>query len=1041
MLLDKMMSAVSQRLADESISVREAVVSLVGSYVVQSPPLANAFHQHLIPRLLDPGVSVRKRTVKILQDILCTNPHYKGRSDACDKCLQRAADPKEDDGVREALHSLFMKLWLEDGDLSAASHFDTTTPLKNGVAASPSKSPPGSADSHGLANGLVVTPTPPMDGHTTRSKLREFGKLRSELAAEQMVATVKIAGTNENLGSFMRELLCNVNDSDKGKKAAERKKRQKVAQKQCFHLVDALFEVLLSTEEKRKFSWLLFNFLIAHLFSWLSSSFCLFIRAAGSKFIGAAFGAELVAIIRTIGVFAEVSPVAVLKHLDTILPYLKADNGISNTDESALCSAASDIVFRVAPVLDEQGIDRLSSGSLGGDLVKITYKFGSGALYSAVRALCTLAHHKDAGEDNVFGKKLMLLATTFYAYLHKKESEEAFSDANVRNNIQRLLSGLGSLCRYHEVHVDVSTWNEEMEAEDAELLKPAEVTWDGIPLASFRLFSNYLDKSDVGIKCAALRALSGIFVQHPRLMLASAQHGLIENVMSPDAPLELQMESLRCWRDISLSEERRVDSGEAKKKMDAKTNITTTKKIAGDQDGDSTLVGGVLTKQSPRLFQMSQSKFSNLRVASLELLGQLLRQGLVNPNEAVPFLLALQGDVDNMVVRKFALNLLILEGEKRPDMLRQRVCAGIKQACWFQREVYPLKETSALVKVKKGHRLETESVFDNVFRECIVSSRKQREGLYRNLIAMFERVEPNGNAGKGKQARSRRSSGVLEDPNMMAANTSLLSFAAQVLAYLPYNSYGDPLFIQHHITSIVALQGPQVQDRLAAFLRPYGLSSSDEFDETNAVEDALELAAKSKAPSRSKEAAPLNEENFDWPGFVELCKEASSLALLLRLKTFLRKRYNLSEARCLSYNPDSKDRSFGRNIVSRVENIPPFDASIVTVNPNNLVHGDEDRLIYHYATFRRLMREEAKAEEEAIEHIDSDMEDPVPMFDDADGSDDEDEGMDVDVDVETPKPKTGQKRRRSSASGKKRRQSSAKKSAKKKRKSTKGTEN
>lgn len=644
MLLSNVMNAVSHRLSDESISVREAVVSLVGSYVVASPALANAFHQHLIPRLLDQGVSVRKRTVKILQDILCTNPHYKGRADACDKCLQRAADPKEDEGVREALHALFMKLWLEDGDILVGSHHETS-PAKNGIVPSEVQSPAvlnGEVQSPAASGGTIVSPTGAMDGRATRSKQRQYGKLRSELAAEQMVATVKIAGINENLGSFMRELLCNVNDSDKGKKAVERKKRQNIAEKQCFRLVDALFEVLLSTEEKR------------------------------SEF-GDAIGAELVAIIRTIQVFSEVSPNAVLKHLETILPYLKADNGLSMADESSLASAASDIVFRLAPILDKEEIQRLSPGTLGADLVKITYKFGSGALYSASRALCSLAHHKSAGEDNTFGKKLMSLARTFYAYLHKNENNKDFADVKLRNNVQRLLSGLGALCRHHEVGVNTSVWNDEVVAEEEVLFAPTELSWDNVPIASFRLFSRYLAKPDVSIQCTSLRALSGIFVQHPRLMLACAQSGLIESVMSPDSPLELQMESLRCWRDISLAEEKRIDSGEAKKKMDSKDNITTSKKISGDQDGDSTLVGGVLTKQSPRLFQMTQAKEDGLRITSLELLGQLLRQGLVNPNEAVPFLLALQGDVENANVRNFALALLIAEGEKRPGKYKPRV--------------------------------------------------------------------------------------------------------------------------------------------------------------------------------------------------------------------------------------------------------------------------------------------------------------------------------------------------------------------------------
>jgi hypothetical protein len=37
----------------------------------------------------------------------------------------------------------------------------------------------------------------------------------------------------------------------------------------------------------------------------------------------------------------------------------------------------------------------------------------------------------------------------------------------------------------------------------------------------------------------------------------------------------------------------------------------------------------------------------------------------------------------------------------------------------------------------------------------------------------------------------------------------------------------------------------------------------------------------------------MNSKDFDMRGFLELCSEAAALILLLRLKSFLRKLYNL----------------------------------------------------------------------------------------------------------------------------------------------------
>lgn len=57
---------VSRSFHDEAISVREAAVSLVGDYVLQSPNIAIAFHGPLLERMMDKGISVRKRYDSLL---------------------------------------------------------------------------------------------------------------------------------------------------------------------------------------------------------------------------------------------------------------------------------------------------------------------------------------------------------------------------------------------------------------------------------------------------------------------------------------------------------------------------------------------------------------------------------------------------------------------------------------------------------------------------------------------------------------------------------------------------------------------------------------------------------------------------------------------------------------------------------------------------------------------------------------------------------------------------------------------------------------
>lgn len=518
----------------------------------------------------------------------------------------------------------------------------------------------------------------------------------------------------------------------------------------------------------------------------------------------------------------------------------------------------------------------------------------------------------------------------------------------VRNNISRALSVLGAFCRHHKVEEE--DWPGENDTRDE--IPTDKLSLSNVMYACYFLFEYYLQQSDVSTKCAALRALSGIFVSRPRVMLMLEEQGAIEEIVSRDSPVQLQLEALRCWRDLLLAEENRVESGDAKARMDAATGITPSKKVAGDQDGDATLIGGVLTQHAPRLFQLTTSQDERIRYATVDLLGHLLRHGLLNPMETVPFLFAMQGDVQAPSVRALALKLLIVEGEKRPDMIRQRVCAGVKQTYRFQRTVYRTKlDVTATVKRKRGKNVEVECIFGAVFKECVQSSKKQRQGLYRNLLGLFT-SDLNSDELIGRSTKKKTS---------MDQQLPLLSFAAQVLAHLPYNTASDPLFIIYHCSGTAALQGGQLIDRLSSFLQHYDLSSPDELDDHLFHEDALEKASKSKSPSRKEEIAVINSSDFDVAQFSQLCGEASAIVLVLRLKSFLRKVYNLSETRCIEYNPEAKDR-VGEKAISYPPDMPVFDASIEpSVKPGDKScrkSFDKDTLIRQYAEFRKLLREE-----------------------------------------------------------------------------------
>jgi len=120
----------------------------------------------------------------------------------------------------------------------------------------------------------------------------------------------------------------------------------------------------------------------------------------------------------------------------------------------------------------------------------------------------------------------------------------------VRSKADRALTVLGLVCQYSGNQLGDISWEEEVQGEDQSLLPTKEVNWSNCGLACYRTFMQYLLKDDAPTKACAIRAFSGLFVSQPRLMLLLEQTGLIDELMSPDSHVDVQLESLKSWQRI-----------------------------------------------------------------------------------------------------------------------------------------------------------------------------------------------------------------------------------------------------------------------------------------------------------------------------------------------------------------------------------------------------------------------------------------------------------------------------------------------------------
>jgi cohesin loading factor subunit SCC2 len=104
-----MQLGVSQKLLDAAISVREAAVDLVGKYILTDVSLVDQYYDMISPRILDTGVSVRKRVIKILRDICSEFPEHPKIPDICIKMLRRVND---EENIQKLVMEVFMTMWF-----------------------------------------------------------------------------------------------------------------------------------------------------------------------------------------------------------------------------------------------------------------------------------------------------------------------------------------------------------------------------------------------------------------------------------------------------------------------------------------------------------------------------------------------------------------------------------------------------------------------------------------------------------------------------------------------------------------------------------------------------------------------------------------------------------------------------------------------------------------------------------------------------------------------------------------------------------------
>ncbi|CAD5216331.1 unnamed protein product [Bursaphelenchus xylophilus] len=110
LLFQDVQSAVHGRLIDPNISVREATAELIGKYIISRPDLLNKYYPMIIQRIVDTGVAVRKRIIRILRDMVERHPDSEKVPEILARIIRRVGD---EEGIRKLVLESMFALWFQ----------------------------------------------------------------------------------------------------------------------------------------------------------------------------------------------------------------------------------------------------------------------------------------------------------------------------------------------------------------------------------------------------------------------------------------------------------------------------------------------------------------------------------------------------------------------------------------------------------------------------------------------------------------------------------------------------------------------------------------------------------------------------------------------------------------------------------------------------------------------------------------------------------------------------------------------------------------
>ncbi|XP_030647099.1 nipped-B-like protein A [Chanos chanos] len=665
---------------------------------------------------------------------------------------------------------------------------------------------------------------------------------------------------------------------------------------------------------------------------------------------------RLVACITTLYLFSKIRPQLMVKHAMTMQPYLTTKCN-SQSDFMVICNVAK-VLELVVPLMEHPSESFLTT--IEEDLMKLIIKYGMTVVQHCVSCLGAVVNKVTHNYKFVWACFNRYYGALTKLKVQHQEGTNSMALAATKPALLRSLFTVGALCRHFDFDLEQFKGNSKIVIRDKVL----------------ELLLYFTSHEDEEVQSKAIIGLGFLFIMHPSQMFVPKVKELYNGLLADQrSSVALKIQVLKNLQMYLQEEDSRMQ--EADREWQKLSKQEDLKEMGDISSGMSSSIMQLYLRQVLEAFFHTQS---SVRHFALNVIALTLSQGLIHPVQCVPYLIAMGTDPEASMRNKADQQLVEID-KKYTGFIHMKAVAGMKMSYQLQ-EAIQLAVKGSII---RGFRQdESNTALCSHLYSMVRTNRQHRRAFLISLLNLFD------------------------DSSKMEVNTLL--FIADNLAYFPYQTQEEPLFIMHHIDITLSVSGSNLLQSFKESLvklrgrkrergqqqngsdreergerveeeeegeenRQINTSANRGDDERDGAGDEQQRPKKKQLGGDSDSESELENADAvmerlpeDATPLIDFARASQGILLLLVLKQHLKNLYGFSDSKIQKYSPTESAKVYDK-AVNRKTNIhfSPRQTLDFLMNDNlkeDLTDELKRKIVTQYLDFKLLM-----------EHLDPDEED------------------------------------------------------------------